>query len=90
MRFRSSAYRPEHPSPVKRYPAQPECWECVHRVDVQNGPYGMLACSLLPGFLPFGYHWGCCSRFSADQRIWKNPAYMPKTAPERPSKRFPR
>ena len=86
----AQAPRPDRPVQAKRYPAQPECWECVHRVDVQNGPYGMLACSLLPDFPPFGHHWGCCSRFSANPRVWKNPAHTPNKAPVRPSERFPR
>ena len=89
--FRTAASpRADHPVQAKRYPSQPECWECIHRVDVENGPYGMLACTLLPDFAPFGLHWGCCSRFSADQRIWKADASMPNKAPQRPVERLPR
>ena len=50
---------------------QPECWECEHSIIFTTPVYGMLRCALLPDFLPFGYHWAACIRFSPRQNVWK-------------------
>ena len=42
-----------------------------HCAFVQNGPYSMAMCRLMPKFRPYGHHWKACKNFQKNPKAVK-------------------